>query len=151
MDCTAVGFLDGNLELLMLLFKLLSLGQAAGDGEARHQHRLRVLDPSHHLCGISLKGCELNTLLKLDPTNGGQVLHVDGSFLNKLEENLNPGLSVVLRVRHQADPASLKHLEQILTTLNDIVGGGLYVRHLLVHRSHRSLSLAQLPRKLPCL
>ena len=46
---TFMTHLDGNLELLVLLFKLLRLGQAAGDGEARHQHRLCVLDPSHHL------------------------------------------------------------------------------------------------------
>ena len=46
---TFMTHLDGNLELLVLLFKLLRLGQAAGDGEAGHQHRLCVLDPSHHL------------------------------------------------------------------------------------------------------
>ena len=35
----------------------------------------------HNLCGISLKRCKLDTLLKLDSTNCCQVLHVHGSLL----------------------------------------------------------------------
>ena len=34
------------------------------------------------------------------------------SDLQELKENLNPGLSVVLWVRHQADPACLKNLQE---------------------------------------
>ena len=41
--------LNGHLKLFMLLLELLCLCQAARDGEAGHQHGLRVLDPSHHL------------------------------------------------------------------------------------------------------
>ena len=42
-------YLYGNLELFVLLLELLGLGQGARDGEGGQQHRLRVLDPTHHL------------------------------------------------------------------------------------------------------
>ena len=55
------------------------------------------------------------------------------SDLKKLEENLNPGLSVVLGVGHQADAAGLEHGEEVLPALHHPEGCRLDVAQLLVH------------------
>ena len=46
---------------------------------------------------------------------------------------------------------SKAYLEQVLSSLDNIEGGRLYVRHLLVHPSHGALRLAQLPGQVPSL
>ena len=125
----------------MFLLELLGIAETSGNGEAGGEHPLRTLDPTDHLqremvkekltesqkrlkkyisylIGILLKLAQLDALFQLDPPDRSQVLDVDLSLLDVLEEDLDPSLAVVLTVGHQVDAGTLKVLGKEKRTLD---------------------------------
>ena len=63
-----------------------------------------------HLVGVTLKLAELDALFQLDPPDGAQILDVDLALLDVLQQDLHPGLPIVLAVGHQGDAGALEVL-----------------------------------------
>ena len=92
-----------------------------------------------YLISIALELAELNTLFQLDPPNRAHILDVNLPLLDVLEEDLHPGLAIVLAVGHQVDARVVKMLEEILAPLSDLVSGRLNVVEMLAEISKLNL------------
>ena len=97
-----------------------------------------------YLICIWLELTELDALFQLDPPDGPQVLDVHLPLLDVVQEDLDPGLAVVLAVRHEGDPRPLEGRQEVAAPLGDLEGRRLDVGHVLVQVPQLDLSLLQI-------